>query len=509
MTDLEEREEGIDEILRASGPRLRAAVSQSPVAEFRTPRSTRRRSWIIAIASVVVLIVGLVAIGTNRNDQSQGDSSSRLYWQLTDLPDDFALAQMSEPGSQNGPPGATVMVNVYATDAAPLGPILSVSGSLGAGLDIVPIGGTNFEETTIGGRRAAFADGGGGARLLYIETDGHWVMLTSRNIDDSTLSTMAQSVVRDPDGIALVPDAELLDGLTLVLPSDAPAAYLGLGSDFAGISYGTPDGRSIGLQVYPSKPSPRAMLGLQTSLTPVKVAGADGFSGSYSTEASEPDNDYRVVTWERDGLDFRVSGFHVTDAEMLAAAESAEHVSESKWNEMLRQTGGGLDSGSAAAGTVPAEPAPAGTDPPFTGEVRDVSIDVAVTNPSANEQVWSGALPTGESWKVDVTRVFDSIAMKPEIEGVGQGMSYGPLVRTAGQELGCCGPLSVVTADPNAAAMRVTTHTGERFSIPLHDLPNTDGLRIAAIALPNGSGPRAAELIDADGNVLETLPGGS
>jgi hypothetical protein len=507
MIDLDEREEGIDAILRESVPRLRAAISQSAVVEFRRPRRSHRRTWIIAISTVAALLVGLVAIGTNRNDQSQGNPSSRLYWQLTDLPDDFTLVQLSEPGSQNGPPGSTVMVNVYATEAAPLGPILSVSGSQGAPeLDIIPVGGTNFQETTIDGRRAAFADGNGGGRLLYVETDGHWVMMRSKNIDDTTLSKMAQAVVRDPDGTAMVPASALLDGLTLVLPSDAPAAFLGMGTDFSGISYGTSDGRSISLQVYPSKPSPRAMLGLQTSLTPVKVAGANGFSGGYAAGGS--DTDYRVVTWERDGLDFRVGGFDVTDAEVMSAAESAEPVSEAKWNEMLRQTGGGLDPAAAPAQTVPAEPAPAGTDPPFTGEVRDVSVEVVVTNPSANEQVWSGTLPTGEAWKVDVTRVFDSIAMKAEIDGVEQGMLLGPLVRTAGQELGCC-PLTVVSADPNAAAMRVTTHHGERFSIPLHELPGTDGLRIAAVALPSGSGPQRADLIDADGNVLESLPGGS
>ena len=58
---------------------------------------------------------------------------------------------------------------------------------------------------------------------------------------------------------------------------------------------------------------------------------------------------------------------------------------------------------------------------------------------------------------------------------------------------------------------RVAGHhpPGDRFIIQLHDLPGTDGLRIAAIALPNGGGPQAAEVIDADGNVLETMPGGS
>jgi hypothetical protein len=64
----------------------------------------------------------------------------------------------------------------------------------------------------------------------------------------------------------------------------------------------------------------------------------------------------------------------------------------------------------------------------------------------------------------------------------------------------------VITTDPNAAAMRVTTHDGDRFTIPLHNFPGTDGLRIAVVALPNGSGPQLAELLDADGNVLASQP---
>lgn len=466
----------------------------------------------IAIATVVVLVVGLVAIGTNRNDQSEGNDPSRLHWLLTDLPEGLELAQMNDPGSQTGPSGATVMVNVYATDAAPLGPILSVSGSLGLPeLEIVPAsGGTNFRETTVGDHRAAFADGETGRRLLYVEVDGHWVLMTSRNIDDVTLSKMAESAVRNTDGTALIPAAGLLDGLTLVLPSDAPAALLGMGSDFSELSYADADGRSISLQVYPPRPSSRATLGLQASFAPTKVAGASGFLGSYSVESSIPPLHAQLLSWERGGLDFRVTGFNVTAAEVLAAAESVAHASDAQWNELLRKAGVGQSSPETVpAGTVPAEPAPAGTDPPFTGDVRDVTMDVSVANPSPNEQIWSGTLPTGEAWSVDVNRVYDTIAMKPTIDGQPQGMSYGPLVRAAGEELGCCGPLSVVTADPNATEMRVTTHNGDRFTIQLRDLPGAGGLRVAAIALQSGTGPQAAELIDDQGNVLESLPGGS
>ncbi len=250
------------------------------------------------------------------------------------------------------------------------------------------------------------------------------------------------------------------------------------------------------------------MLGLQTQLTATTVRGASGFVGSFAMESSVPHLEVQLLSWDRDGLDFRVTGFNVTAAEVMAAAESAKPASDAEWSEMLRQTGGGQDSGAVAGGTVPAEPAPPGTDPPFQGEVHDVTIEVSVVDSSANEQVWSGTLPTGEAWKVDVTRVFDSLSLRPEVDGLDQGRSWGPLPRNAGEEFDCCAPLNIVTADPTAAGMRVTTHDGDRFTIPLRDLPGTDGLRIALVALAGG-GPQLAELVDGEGNVLESMPGGS
>lgn len=519
MTDLDANEQELDTLLRLSGPRLRTAVAHVAITDFRRPRSTRRRGWVIAITAVVVLIVGLVAIGTNRNDQSEGNDPSRLHWLLTDLPQGLELAVVSEPGSpsQTGPQGATTMENVYATDAAPLGPILSVRGSLGRPeLEIVPASdGVNFEETAVGDRRAAFADSETGQRLLYVEVDGHWILLTSRNIDDAALAKMAESAVRNADGTALISADGLLDDMTLVLPSDAPAALLNMGSDFSGIGYGAGDGRSIGLQVYPLRPSSRANLGLQASFAATTVGGRDGFVGSYSIETSVPALHAEILSWEHDGLDFRVTGFNVTAAEVRTAAESAQRASDAKWAELLQKAGvdqipsGTAPTGTAPAGTVPAEAVPPGTDPPFTGDVRDVAIDVSVTDPSPNRQVWSGTLPTGEAWSVDVSRVFDSVALRGSVGGQSQGLTYGPLARSPGQEIGCCGPLSVITAVSTATGLRVTTNHGDRFTIPLHDLPGTGGLRIAVLALAGGGGPQRAELIDADGNVLQTMPGGS
>jgi hypothetical protein len=136
-----------------------------------------------------------------------------------------------------------------------------------------------------------------------------------------------------------------------------------------------------------------------------------------------------------------------------------------------------------------------------------VKIDVSVAQASANEQLWSGTFPTGETWSVKVVQLYDSISMWPAINGAAPGSMSGPLRRDPGTEIGCCGPVSVVTANPKAAALRVLRHNGDRYSIPLHDLPGTGGLRLAVIALPE-AGPQQAGLIDIDGNVLEALPGG-
>jgi hypothetical protein len=95
------------------------------------------------------------------------------------------------------------------------------------------------------------------------------------------------------------------------------------------------------------------------------------------------------------------------------------------------------------------------------------------------------------------------MSLRPVISGEPQG--FETTLISSAQGLGCY-PVRVITADPNASGMRVTTATGDRFIVPLHDLPGADGLRIAVVALPNGGGPQRAELIDADGKVLQSLP---
>ena len=240
-------------------------------------------------------------------------------------------------------------------------------------------------------------------------------------------------------------------------------------------------------------------------MTPTKVGDIDGFVGTFSFEVgnSQPNRVTHVVWWERDGLAFQLSGTQLSEAETLAAAASTEPASDKKWSELLHATGADSDVGAASAGTEPAEVALPATIPAFTGTPRDVDIDVSVTEPSPNEQIWSGTLPTGEPWAVRVTRVYNTISFEPETDGISNGSMIGPLPRPADQELACCNPPNVVTADPNAASLRVSRSNGDRYTIALHDLPGADDLRIAVVGVLDGVQPM--ELLDAAGNVLQTL----
>lgn len=505
MTDLDEREESFDATLRAAGLRLRDDLARSAVPMFRAPRLTHRRRWVIVVAVAIVVIVGLVAIGTNRNDRSLGNDPSSLRWLVEDLPAGWKATSVFDPGASeiNQHPS---LINLYATRDPSKGPILFVQGSMGIKDQGVEPGQTksqtNYQETTIGARRAVFADELAD-RVLYIDVDGHWVLLKAQHITDAQLSDLGRSVVLN-DGSAEIPAAALVDGLQLVAPASASIDSMILPRTGTTVATSIYDGGTDGhmtLAVGRPHPAALAFAELSYTLEPVKIGNASGFVGSYQMDSTPPLT-LRMAYWEREGLAFILTGRGVSQADVLTAAESVAPAATSAWAALLQSP-----RPAAPAGTTPAVEGGATTDVPFTGEPHDVAVDVAVSDVSANEQRWSGKLPTGESWSVQVVRLYDSISLSTQLNGANQAFMSGPTARAPGEEIACCGPVNVITANPKASALRVLRHNGDRYTIPLHDLPGTAGLRIALIALPD-SGPQRAELIDADGNVLETMPGG-
>lgn len=517
MTDLDERERSFDAVLRAAGLRLRDDLARSAVPSFRAPRLTHRRRWVIVVAVSIAVIVGLVAIGTNRNDRSIGNDPARLRWLVKDLPQGWKATGVFDP-SATEINQLSSLINMYATPDSWRGPLLSVQGSMGPnGQSVVPgqiKSQTNYHETTIDGRKAVFADDSG-TRILYIEIGDHWVFLKSRMIADAELTALGQSVVLKSDGSAEIPATALVDGLQLVAPASAPIDSMILprkGTPVAVSNYQGPTDGSMTLAVGRPRSAPPAFAALSYTLEPIKIGNAQGFIGSFQVD-SDPPSTVWIAYWEREGLAFSLTGQGVSRADVVTAAESVDPASASAWTALLQTTVPVAPAGTTPAADAPpgattaAGDAPPGTDPPYVGEPHDVTIDVSVAQPSANEQLWSGTFPTGETWSVKVVQLYDSISMWPAINGVAPGSMSGPLRRDPGAELGCCGPVSVVTANPKASSLRVMRHNGDRYTIPLHELPGTDGLRVAVIALPE-AGPQQAELIDMDGNVLEALPGG-
>ncbi|MEK7414195.1 MAG: hypothetical protein AAB263_12845, partial [Planctomycetota bacterium] len=125
---------------------------------------------------------------------------------------------------------------------------------------------------------------------------------------------------------------------------------------------------------------------------------------------------------------------------------------------------------------------------------RDVAITVTVDDVSNNEQRWSGSLPTGESWTAKITRVYDRMDVRYSIDGTLMESSFGTSTAFAGDnQVTCCNPMAM-TKNPNAVSLRVLRSNGDRYTIPLHELPGTDGVRIALIAIPDGT--LLTELVD-------------
>jgi hypothetical protein len=203
------------------------------------------------------------------------------------------------------------------------------------------------------------------------------------------------------------------------------------------------------------------------------------------------------VLWRRDGLDFEVTGQGLTKEQTLAAAASASRASPDEWEHLLGLQSSG-EAATAPVGTPPAE-APSDTQPAFVGEPRDVAVTVKVDDVSSNEEQWSGALPTGETWTAKISRVYEQMDVRYSIDGIAAGGIFG--MSTQGDQVSCCNPIAI-TNNPQAASLRVLRSNGDRYTIPLHEMPGTGGVRVALIAIPDGT--FLVELIDANGNVLES-----
>ena len=87
---------------------------------------------------------------------------------------------------------------------------------------------------------------------------------------------------------------------------------------------------------------------------------------------------------------------------MLTAATSIRPAIAAEWAALVNAPADAPSQGTtpAAATYVPAD-----TVVP-SNAVHDVPIEVAVTTKSTNVQTWSGVLPTGERWTLDLSHIY-------------------------------------------------------------------------------------------------------
>jgi hypothetical protein len=491
--------EPIDDVAARAVAALRRDVSTRSLPELRGHRPRHWIGWIAVVAAVTVVVVGLVAIGTNRNE-SVGNDQARLRWLVRDLPSgwkpDSVFDSATAPARQI--PDSFAM-NVYATDAAPLGPMLTVQGTTDTTQEI-ELGSysgdvVSYEEVELGGKRAAFATLQNGGRGLYIEINSVWVYLSSRGISDDGLRELATTLTPDAAGHYDVGESALPDGLHKVVSTSDPLG------DVVSVSYISP-GETGGYLELATLPAAAVLMGspppTSFDLQPVSIGDFSGFVGSLTSDTTAPPITAWTVLWRRDGLDFELTGQGLTREQILAAAASASPASPDEWEHLLgSQIIGPGDT--APVATSPAE-VPTETAPTIAGGPRDVAITVKVDDVSPNDEKWSGVLPTGESWSVKVTRVYDRMNVRYEVGGNVSSVFGLRTDPPTGTSIVCCHP-TAITNNPNATALRVLRSDGDRYTIPLHDLPGTGGVRVAFIALPDNV---LAELLDADGNVLES-----
>ena len=78
--------EPIDEVAGRAVVALRRAASTRPLPELSLRGPRRWLAPIVAFAAVAVVVIGLIAVGTNRNDPV-GNDPNEPRWILTDLPE--------------------------------------------------------------------------------------------------------------------------------------------------------------------------------------------------------------------------------------------------------------------------------------------------------------------------------------------------------------------------------------------------------------------------------------
>ncbi|HWM21801.1 MAG TPA: hypothetical protein VNO51_19065 [Ilumatobacteraceae bacterium] len=510
--------------------RAATASLERTVARRSTPplRLSADKSWArpaFALATTAALIVGLVAIVGSRDESPATDRERDPRWIVTELPDGWGALSAAGPDSPIEPSATGlrfVDTRVYATSEEPAGPIVAISWQPETDSinQITPGAGfaaSNYRESVLDGRRIVFADGPSGQRFLYVEVGDQWALVQARGLEDAQLETIASALDVDAaNRLVFDPGAIRVVGMTY--QGNAPIGAIAPAPGSTMSAYGAQSSTSydplgrMSLQVTNAPSAVSAWLRLESDeMTPIDIDGVSGFEFGFAVQGTTS----RTIYWQRDGLDFAINGENVDRAALLAGAASVRPATEEEWSRLLAGTAiSQVPEGTAVPSADDDEP-PADTVAlaPVVTPV-DVAMTVDVVEKSSTETTFSGTLPEGTPWSVDVVAVADNLRIELFDDGAGGGgfsiRDLGTLDQRAFTIAGG-GEMMAIAAtvdNPDAATMRVTRRSGDRYTVDFHELRGKPGVRIAAVAVPDNDFA-LAEVLDATGQVIESAPGPS
>lgn len=497
----------LDERIRLASADLRRQVDSRPVPAVVPARSTTPRTIAFAVAAVVVLVAGLVAIG-NRSDRTDPTAPDpALPWIIPDLPSGWAPLTTLRPG-----PGADISAwaptyTVFATPGAVDGP----SFALSSGNDFTgPPAAANafdYEDRTVNGVDVVVASGDRGT-LAWARTEDGWRQASSSTLGRDELAIAVAHVIALADGTLDIPPAHLPAGVERLASGTiaelAPLAWGGLGySPAPGVTAVVYSAGSLvpGLFVAESDAGVQleAMAAILGAPEAVRVNSAEGWRFRILPMSAVYGD---VVVWQLDGRLLAVGSSGDASLDLVALSASVRHASPDEWRAYPAAE---LPVAEAPAETeVPAE-APAVTETPVErpeqGTIREVPIPWSNQSTASHQVTLAATLPDGTTVETAVTLVAGGAVYR-----YGDEATWGSWADdTLRQFLQVGRGGGVLTRDQEATRLAIVVESGDRYLVDLVEVPDTGGTRAAMLPLPEGSPALVRlELLDADGEVIET-----
>ncbi len=511
-----------DDHLRALMSRVEELTPPSPEfdalgvrrAERDVPQVRTRRFALVTVgAAIVVLLAGLVFIGS-RDDRAPHLSAERLttHSVVTRLPDGWE-AKGAIDGKPDVESAGQTEFHLYATPVSPTGPVFAVVDTWA---------GTFADEATqtnvvlADGRRGALGDTRlANARSLDVEVEpGRWVAVIARHISDADLLAIGTLVGADAQGTAsvagalplgLVPagEATFFGGvLTATFATDANE--LPLGSAVTGYGpIGAPFDTSI--RAFAPTASSRAMLGLSTDVSALSAVGAAA-DRTFSSD-SAPYGDHGAYV-ERDGIGFLATSPTLDAAQLADMLSSLRPVGDAAWAQLVTRHDETDPSPPAGATTVTSQPPPPSVAP---GAPDPTPVAVAYAVAAASDGYDAAAtVPAGEV-VIHLRPVGRSTIIDVSLDGTSMGSTTisqtGGSIWNSRDLDGSSFYVSVVPVDDPTAEMRVTVD-GLVYVTKFVTIDPSAPVRVAMILVPPQPGRTAApaaHTYDADGNPLESL----